>query len=359
MDLFHYQASGVRDFSAGTAGYFSANGGTTSLGAFNTVPGGDAGDWASPVINASFDAFSSSGVVNGVSASDLSVMDVLGWNQASAAPPPGISVPTGTSIIAATSGLNSAQSSSGLAAKAEVATVGQLGGALADTYTYVLGGTNASSFTLTTSASTNAAALVVGSSALAGARGGKLYSLTLTPTDKTSGLTGPAGTIGVLVASSAGDTVNVATLAKALGTTTPTFVYGLAGNDTLNGAGMTGKLFITGGAGADTMTGGSGVNDYLFGSTADSTSKALDVITNFNVTSDVIDFRALGTKLTYTGQVASGATLSGDSIGWQQSGGNTLVYVNTASGAQSLAAASMEIELTGLLAPTIGNFAHA
>jgi Ca2+-binding RTX toxin-like protein len=347
----------VRDFSATAAGYFSANGGSTSLGAFNTVSGGDAGDWASSVTNDSFDAFSGSSVVNAISANDLSVVDVLGWNQAPAASSAGTAMPTGISIAAATSGLNSAEASPGLAAKAAVATVGQLGGALADTFTYALGGTNASSFTLVTSAST--AALAVGSSALAGALGGRLYSLTLTPTDKSSGLTGPAGTIGVVVVSSAGDTVNVATLAQALGTSTPTFVYGLAGSDTLNGAGMTGNLFITGGAGADIMTGGSGVNDYLFGSAADSTSKGLDIITNFKVASDVIDFTALGTNLTYAGQIASGAKLSGDSIGWQQSGGNTLVYVNTAGAARSLAAAGMEIKLTGLLVPTISNFAHA
>ncbi len=357
MDLFHYQAPRVREFSAGTAGYFSADGGTTSLGAFNTVSSGDTWDWASSVTNDLFDAFSSSGVVNPVSPNDLSVMDVIGWNRAPALSSASTSVPTGTSIAAATSGLNSARTSSGLAAKAGVATIGRLGAALADNYTYALGGTNASSFTLTTSS--NTAALAVGNSAIAGAAGGKLYSVTVTPTDKTSGLTGTSGTIGVVVASSAGDTVNVATLAKTLGTSTPTFVYGLAGNDTLNGAGMTGNLFITGGAGADTMTGGSGVNDYRFGSTADSTSKALDTITNFKVTSDVIDFAALGTKLTYAGQIASGAKLSGASIAWQQSGENTLVYLNTGNGAQPLASASMEIKLTGLLVPTISNFAHA
>ena len=49
LDLFHYSAPGVRDFSGTTAGYFSANGGTTNLGNFNTNPGGDFGDWAASV----------------------------------------------------------------------------------------------------------------------------------------------------------------------------------------------------------------------------------------------------------------------------------------------------------------------
>ena len=44
LDLFHYSAPGVRDFSATTAGYFSANGGVTNLGNFNTNPDGDFGD---------------------------------------------------------------------------------------------------------------------------------------------------------------------------------------------------------------------------------------------------------------------------------------------------------------------------
>lgn len=79
LDLFHYSAAGTRDFSATTAGYLSANGGATNLGTFNTNPGGDAGDWASSVTNNAFDAFSSSGVVNAVTANDLTEMNVMGW----------------------------------------------------------------------------------------------------------------------------------------------------------------------------------------------------------------------------------------------------------------------------------------
>lgn len=82
LDLFHYSAAGTRDFSATTAGYFSINDGTTSLGAFNTNPSGDAGDWASSVADNSFDAFSSSGVVNVVTANDITEMNVLGWTPA-------------------------------------------------------------------------------------------------------------------------------------------------------------------------------------------------------------------------------------------------------------------------------------
>jgi len=63
MDLLHYSAPGTRDFVQSTPGYFSVNSGATNLGAFNTVSGGDAGDWASSVTNDPLDAFATSGVV--------------------------------------------------------------------------------------------------------------------------------------------------------------------------------------------------------------------------------------------------------------------------------------------------------
>jgi hypothetical protein len=80
LDLFHYWAAGVPDFSATTAGYFSPDGGTTNLGNFNTNPSGDFGDWAASVGNNSFLAFSSSGVVDPVTANDLAEMNLLGWD---------------------------------------------------------------------------------------------------------------------------------------------------------------------------------------------------------------------------------------------------------------------------------------
>ena len=87
LDLFHYSAPGVRDFSGGRPGYFSANGGTTNLNNFNTNAGGDYGDWASSVGNDAFLAFSSPGVVNGISANDLTEMNLLGWDPKTATAP--------------------------------------------------------------------------------------------------------------------------------------------------------------------------------------------------------------------------------------------------------------------------------
>jgi hypothetical protein len=83
-DLFHYSAPGVRDFVGTTPGYFSLNGGNTNLDNFNTNPGGDFGDWAASAGNDSFLAFSNAGVVNAVTATDLRVMDILGWDRVQA-----------------------------------------------------------------------------------------------------------------------------------------------------------------------------------------------------------------------------------------------------------------------------------
>jgi hypothetical protein len=86
LDLFHYSASGVRDFT-GYTGYASADGGKTSLDSFNTVRGGDLGDWASSAGNDAFDAFANPGGVNSVTQSDLTELNLLGWDPAAISPP--------------------------------------------------------------------------------------------------------------------------------------------------------------------------------------------------------------------------------------------------------------------------------
>ena len=80
LDLFHYSAPGVRDFSGTTPGYFSPDGGYTNLGNFNTNPYGDFGDWAGSVGNNSYLAYSSPGQLDPVTASDINVMNLLGWD---------------------------------------------------------------------------------------------------------------------------------------------------------------------------------------------------------------------------------------------------------------------------------------
>ena len=88
FSLFDYSAAGVRDMSGAQPGYFSINGGQTNLDSFNSVAGGDLGDWASSAGNDSFLAFAKSGVVLPVSQADLTALDAIGWNLASSSPPP-------------------------------------------------------------------------------------------------------------------------------------------------------------------------------------------------------------------------------------------------------------------------------
>src|ERR1019366_193536 len=86
LDLFHYSAPGIRTFSGTTPGYFSVDNGQTNLNNFNTNPGGDFGDWAGSAGNDSALAYSSGGVLNSFTPTDLTVMNVLGWNPTSSGP---------------------------------------------------------------------------------------------------------------------------------------------------------------------------------------------------------------------------------------------------------------------------------
>ncbi len=80
LDLFHYSAPGVRDFTSTQPGYFSINGGTTSLHSFNTDTNGDAGDWASGAGLDAANAFGTTGATEPFSATDLTALDVIGWD---------------------------------------------------------------------------------------------------------------------------------------------------------------------------------------------------------------------------------------------------------------------------------------
>jgi hypothetical protein len=88
FSLFDYSSAGVRDMSGAQPGYFSIDGGKTNLDSFNSVAGGDLGDWASSVGNDAFLAFAKSGVVLPVTQADLTTLDAIGWNLASSGSPP-------------------------------------------------------------------------------------------------------------------------------------------------------------------------------------------------------------------------------------------------------------------------------
>src|SRR5437660_26134 len=79
MDLFHFTGAGVRGLNKNGGRSFSIDNGTNLLKAFNNAStnGGDISDWASGT-NDSFNAFSSSGVRNDLTAVDLRLMDAIG-----------------------------------------------------------------------------------------------------------------------------------------------------------------------------------------------------------------------------------------------------------------------------------------
>jgi hypothetical protein len=83
----------------------------------------------------------------------------------------------------------------------------------------------------------------------------------------------------------------------------------------------------------------------------------MDIITNFHATTDVIDLTGLGKTLKTIGAI-TGTTVAAGSVGWQSSGGNTFVYVNTGASAASLGKASMAIELNGGIALATSNILH-
>ena len=97
LDLFSYTAAGARDMVGGPNNNFSIDNGTTLLKLFNdpTTNMLDSRDWASGTAGTppdSFNQFSAPNLVNPVTAVDLQLLDVIGYDlvsaQATASPAP-------------------------------------------------------------------------------------------------------------------------------------------------------------------------------------------------------------------------------------------------------------------------------
>jgi hypothetical protein len=212
----------------------------------------------------------------------------------------------------------------------------------AASFTYRLGGAGAAPFS-----PSGADVLLTGASGVADASN-----------DTTTMLSSAAVPLNLVVGSAGTDTVPLATSVGSASTATPTFVFGLAGNEPINGTGMTGKLWIDGGAGADTMTGGSGPNSFRYGAASDPTASVMDIIGSFHGATDTINLRSLGGHaLSFAGKF-SGTKLAAYSVGYRTSGGNILAYVNTSSSSEALTATNMKIELLGSISLTSGNILH-
>ena len=80
IDDFRYASPGTLDLAPMNGAYFSIDGGITVINTFNG-PGGDLSDWVGTTID-SYNAGPTIGVKNAVSAGDITVMDVIGYDAA-------------------------------------------------------------------------------------------------------------------------------------------------------------------------------------------------------------------------------------------------------------------------------------
>lgn len=104
IDNFSYTGPGTKGLGNGAGNHFSIDNGTTLQTAFNNAAlnGFDSRDWASqtPYVPDAFNQFENSGVENPVTAVDLQVMDVLGYDPVPVPEPAGVLV-----LLAAAAGV--------------------------------------------------------------------------------------------------------------------------------------------------------------------------------------------------------------------------------------------------------------
>jgi PEP-CTERM motif-containing protein len=79
FDLFRC-SNGAPSFSSSAASYFAIDGCKTNLANFNTTGSGDRDDWASSPSSTDVQgAFLYPGIQYGISAADITALDVIGW----------------------------------------------------------------------------------------------------------------------------------------------------------------------------------------------------------------------------------------------------------------------------------------
>ncbi|WP_439369989.1 VCBS domain-containing protein [Bradyrhizobium sp. DASA03120] len=175
---------------------------------------------------------------------------------------------------------------------------------------------------------------------------------------------------------------------------TPRIVYGGAGNDTVNGAGVNDTIFggsgndtikgnngddviyggsgrdnidggcgndaITGGIGPDRLTGGNGDDVFVYLSTMDSKAGHFDTINDFNSGCDKIDLTALGALgFVILALSSASASVPAHTIAWvyDSSGNETISYANPTDQALQIGDSGMlEVHLQGIAAIVSSDF---
>lgn len=278
LDLFHYSAPGTHDLSGSLAGYFSVDNGTTDLHDFNTSTSGDAGDWATNTTPDAFDAFGTPGAVEPISASDLTVLDAIGWNAASSAPPPSLPDLTVSNLTLDNSGTNvSFQLHNAGTADAAF----DPSKAAASLYL--------STDSTITTADTKLGDVFESSSLTAGASlaislAGNLSAPATAGTYYLGVIADPTGAVA-----ESNESNNVSNVVPV--------ILGSAGNNTLTGTsgkdiiiGFDGNDTITGSGGGDTLIGGSGADHFRY----TAKTQGVDTIVDFShAEGDVLDFSRL------------------------------------------------------------------
>lgn len=109
------------------------------------------------------------------------------------------------------------------------------------------------------------------------------------------------------------------------------------------------------------LTGGSGIDQFVFNATSDSTVAAKDSINNFVQGGDLIDTSAIAGITAVQGLITGATQIAPHSIAWIQSGADTVLYFNSSGVAENQAAADMAVTLKSITASVLaaGDFIHA
>jgi len=283
LDLFHFTGLGTRTFSGLTTGYFSADNGATNLDNFNTLSNGDFGDWAASAGHDAFLAFSSSGVINVVSPTDMIVMDVLGWT---VTPRPDLvvsSVSVGASAVSFTvrnTGAISADASTTalyISTDASITSADiRVGSGPTPTIASLGADPESIGFSLPTNLTPGTYFLGVASDDLG----------QVTEFNENNDVSSP---LQVILGNNSANTV--------IGTSTGNVMFAMGGDDSLNGGG-----------GADTMVGGAGDDTYSVDNSGDLVVENAGEGTDLVMASVSLTLQANVENLTLTGTSALSGT---------------------------------------------------